>query len=41
MQVHNSLAAAAVAREAGLSVEEIAARLSAAQPRSRWQMESG
>lgn len=40
VQVHNSLAAAAVGREAGLSVEETAARLSKAQPRSRWRMET-
>ncbi|MEU9314051.1 UDP-N-acetylmuramoyl-tripeptide--D-alanyl-D-alanine ligase [Streptomyces sp. NPDC048256] len=40
VQVHNSLAAAAVGREAGLSVEEIAARLSEALPRSRWRMET-
>ncbi|WP_412080757.1 UDP-N-acetylmuramoyl-tripeptide--D-alanyl-D-alanine ligase [Streptomyces sp. SCL15-4] len=40
VQVHNSLAAAAVAREAGLDVERIAARLSEALPRSRWRMET-
>ncbi|MEU5281092.1 UDP-N-acetylmuramoyl-tripeptide--D-alanyl-D-alanine ligase [Streptomyces asoensis] len=40
VQVHNSLAAAVVGREAGLSVEEIAARLSDAQPRSKWRMET-
>ncbi|MFD9441814.1 UDP-N-acetylmuramoyl-tripeptide--D-alanyl-D-alanine ligase [Streptomyces sp. NPDC060006] len=40
VQVHNSLAAAAVGREAGLGVEEIAHRLSQAQPRSRWRMET-
>lgn len=40
VQVHNSLAAAVVGREAGLSVDEVAARLSEAQPRSRWRMET-
>lgn len=40
VQVYNSLAAAAVGREAGLGVEDIAARLSAALPRSRWRMET-
>ncbi|MFD3842465.1 UDP-N-acetylmuramoyl-tripeptide--D-alanyl-D-alanine ligase [Streptomyces sp. NPDC058642] len=40
VQVHNSLAAAVVGREAGLGVEEIATRLSQAQPRSRWRMET-
>jgi UDP-N-acetylmuramoyl-tripeptide--D-alanyl-D-alanine ligase len=40
VQVHNSLAAAAVARETGLDVERIAARLSEALPRSRWRMET-
>ncbi|MFJ4800143.1 UDP-N-acetylmuramoyl-tripeptide--D-alanyl-D-alanine ligase [Streptomyces murinus] len=40
VQVHNSLAAAAVGREAGLGVEQIAARLSEALPRSRWRMET-
>ncbi|MFI1795391.1 UDP-N-acetylmuramoyl-tripeptide--D-alanyl-D-alanine ligase [Streptomyces olivaceoviridis] len=40
VQVYNSLAAAAVAREAGLDVEQIAARLSEAVPRSRWRMET-
>ncbi|MFI8194520.1 UDP-N-acetylmuramoyl-tripeptide--D-alanyl-D-alanine ligase [Streptomyces sp. NPDC085946] len=39
-QVHNSLAAAAVAREAGLAVAEIADLLSAATTRSRWRMET-
>lgn len=38
-QVSNSLAAAAVAREAGLSVADIADLLSAATARSRWRME--
>ncbi|MEV6403955.1 UDP-N-acetylmuramoyl-tripeptide--D-alanyl-D-alanine ligase [Streptomyces bobili] len=40
VQVHNSLAAAAVGREAGLDVEEVAARLSEALPRARWRMET-
>ncbi|GAA3500984.1 UDP-N-acetylmuramoyl-tripeptide--D-alanyl-D-alanine ligase [Streptomyces prasinosporus] len=40
VQVPNSLAAAAVAREAGLYVEQVAARLSEALPRSRWRMET-
>ncbi|RPE39077.1 UDP-N-acetylmuramoyl-tripeptide--D-alanyl-D-alanine ligase [Streptomyces sp. Ag109_O5-1] len=40
VQVPNSLAAAAVAREAGLGADEIAARLSDALPRSRWRMET-
>ncbi|MFJ7905210.1 UDP-N-acetylmuramoyl-tripeptide--D-alanyl-D-alanine ligase [Streptomyces sp. NPDC096198] len=40
VQVHNSLAAAAVGREAGLDVEAVAARLSDALPRSRWRMET-
>ncbi|MBL0799897.1 MULTISPECIES: UDP-N-acetylmuramoyl-tripeptide--D-alanyl-D-alanine ligase [Streptomyces] len=40
VQVHNSLAAAAVGRGVGLSPEEIAARLSRAMPRSRWRMET-
>ncbi|WP_329266695.1 UDP-N-acetylmuramoyl-tripeptide--D-alanyl-D-alanine ligase [Streptomyces sp. NBC_01451] len=40
VQVPNSLAAAAVAREAGLRVQESAARLSQALPRSRWRMET-
>ncbi|MFC8520646.1 UDP-N-acetylmuramoyl-tripeptide--D-alanyl-D-alanine ligase [Streptomyces sp. NPDC057257] len=40
VQVYNSLAAAAVGREAGLPVEEIAARLAQALPRSRWRMET-
>ncbi|MFD7320521.1 UDP-N-acetylmuramoyl-tripeptide--D-alanyl-D-alanine ligase [Streptomyces sp. NPDC059875] len=38
-QVSNSLAAAAVAREAGLSVADVAGLLSAATPQSRWRME--
>ena len=37
--VHNALAAAALAAELGMPVDEIAARLSAAEPRSRWRME--
>ncbi|MEV7393966.1 UDP-N-acetylmuramoyl-tripeptide--D-alanyl-D-alanine ligase [Streptomyces sp. NPDC091215] len=40
VQVHNSLAAAAVGREAGLDVAQVAARLSVALPRSRWRMET-
>ncbi|MFD7993120.1 UDP-N-acetylmuramoyl-tripeptide--D-alanyl-D-alanine ligase [Streptomyces mexicanus] len=40
VQVHNSLAAAAVGREAGLDVDQVAARLSEALPRSRWRMET-
>ncbi|MER6771456.1 UDP-N-acetylmuramoyl-tripeptide--D-alanyl-D-alanine ligase [Streptomyces bacillaris] len=40
VQVHNSLAAAAVGREAGLDTTEIAARLSRALPRSKWRMET-
>jgi UDP-N-acetylmuramoyl-tripeptide--D-alanyl-D-alanine ligase len=40
VQVHNSLAAAAVGREAGVDVQEIAVRLSQALPRSRWRMET-
>ncbi|ESQ01201.1 UDP-N-acetylmuramoylalanyl-D-glutamyl-2, 6-diaminopimelate--D-alanyl-D-alanine ligase [Streptomyces sp. GBA 94-10 4N24] len=40
VQVHNSLAAAAAGRGAGLAPEEIAARLSQALPRSRWRMET-
>jgi UDP-N-acetylmuramoyl-tripeptide--D-alanyl-D-alanine ligase len=40
VQIPNSLAAAAVARAAGLSVEEVATRLSQAHPRSRWRMET-
>lgn len=40
VQIPNSLAAAAVAREAGLDVEQIAVRLSEALPRSRWRMET-
>lgn len=40
VQVHNSLAAAVVGREAGLDVAEIAAHLSGALPRSRWRMET-
>ncbi|MFF8618249.1 UDP-N-acetylmuramoyl-tripeptide--D-alanyl-D-alanine ligase [Streptomyces sp. NPDC015350] len=39
-QVHNSLAAAAVAREAGLDTTQIADLLSAATPQSRWRMEA-
>lgn len=39
-QVYNSLAAAAVAREAGLDVDTIAELLSAATPQSRWRMET-
>ncbi|MFD7769849.1 UDP-N-acetylmuramoyl-tripeptide--D-alanyl-D-alanine ligase [Streptomyces sp. NPDC059787] len=39
-QVHNSLAAAAVAREAGLAVGRIAELLSSAAPQSRWRMET-
>jgi UDP-N-acetylmuramoyl-tripeptide--D-alanyl-D-alanine ligase len=38
-QVPNSLAAAALAAELGLGLDEIAAGLSAAQARSRWRME--
>jgi UDP-N-acetylmuramoyl-tripeptide--D-alanyl-D-alanine ligase len=38
-QVPNSLAAAALALELGMEVDEIAAGLSAAQARSRWRME--
>jgi UDP-N-acetylmuramoyl-tripeptide--D-alanyl-D-alanine ligase len=38
-QVTNALAAAAVAREAGLSVSQIAQSLSSAAPLSRWRME--
>ncbi len=37
--VDNALAAAAVALEAGLPVDGIAARLASAAPRSRWRME--
>jgi UDP-N-acetylmuramoyl-tripeptide--D-alanyl-D-alanine ligase len=37
--VQNALAAAALASELGMPVDEIAARLSAAEPRSRWRME--
>jgi len=37
--VQNGLAAAALASELGMPVDEIAARLSAAEPRSRWRME--
>jgi UDP-N-acetylmuramoyl-tripeptide--D-alanyl-D-alanine ligase len=37
--VPNALAAAALAGELGMPVDEIAARLSAAEPRSRWRME--
>ena len=40
VQIPNSLAAAAVAREAGLDVDQTAARLSAALPRSRWRMQA-
>ncbi|OCC13994.1 UDP-N-acetylmuramoyl-tripeptide--D-alanyl-D-alanine ligase [Streptomyces sp. PTY087I2] len=40
VQVHNSLAAAAVGRETGLDTAEIAARLSRALPRSKWRMET-
>ncbi|MBK3639475.1 UDP-N-acetylmuramoyl-tripeptide--D-alanyl-D-alanine ligase [Streptomyces sp. MBT33] len=40
VQIPNSLAAAAVAREAGLDVTQIAARLSEALPQSRWRMET-
>ncbi|MGW0757151.1 UDP-N-acetylmuramoyl-tripeptide--D-alanyl-D-alanine ligase [Streptomyces sp. NPDC002814] len=40
VQVHNSLAAAAVGLEAGLDVKQIADRLSEAMPRSRWRMET-
>ncbi|MGW4291058.1 UDP-N-acetylmuramoyl-tripeptide--D-alanyl-D-alanine ligase [Streptomyces sp. NPDC004673] len=40
VQVHNSLAAAAIGLHAGLTVEEVADRLSAAMPRSRWRMET-
>ncbi|WP_308378118.1 glutamate ligase domain-containing protein [Streptomyces sp. ISL-98] len=39
-QVHNSLAAAAVAREAGLTVGQIAELLSAATVQSPWRMET-
>ncbi|MEV3853126.1 UDP-N-acetylmuramoyl-tripeptide--D-alanyl-D-alanine ligase [Streptomyces sp. NPDC050095] len=39
-QVFNSLAAAAVAREAGLGTERIAALLSGATAQSRWRMET-
>jgi UDP-N-acetylmuramoyl-tripeptide--D-alanyl-D-alanine ligase len=38
-QVPNALAAAAVGLEAGLTVDAVAAALSAATPRSRWRME--
>ena len=37
--VHNALAAAALAGQLGMPVDEVAARLSAAEPRSRWRME--
>jgi len=37
--VSNALAAAAVAREAGMALHEIAEALSAATPASRWRME--
>ncbi|MFM9493684.1 UDP-N-acetylmuramoyl-tripeptide--D-alanyl-D-alanine ligase [Streptomyces galilaeus] len=40
VQIPNSLAAAAVAREAGLDVGQIADLLSAATPQSRWRMET-
>ncbi|MGV9427952.1 UDP-N-acetylmuramoyl-tripeptide--D-alanyl-D-alanine ligase [Streptomyces sp. NPDC003656] len=40
VQVHNSLAAAAIGIHTGLTVEEVADRLSAAMPRSRWRMET-
>ncbi|MET8029660.1 UDP-N-acetylmuramoyl-tripeptide--D-alanyl-D-alanine ligase [Streptomyces avermitilis] len=40
VQVHNSLAAAAVGREAGLDADQIASLLSAATPQSRWRMET-
>ncbi|GAB2966733.1 UDP-N-acetylmuramoyl-tripeptide--D-alanyl-D-alanine ligase [Streptomyces pseudoechinosporeus] len=39
-QVHNSLAAAAVARDAGLPVSQIAELLSAATTQSPWRMET-
>ncbi|MFI6050393.1 UDP-N-acetylmuramoyl-tripeptide--D-alanyl-D-alanine ligase [Streptomyces violascens] len=39
-QIHNSLAAAAVAREAGLSTARIAELLSGATAQSRWRMET-
>jgi UDP-N-acetylmuramoyl-tripeptide--D-alanyl-D-alanine ligase len=38
-QVGNALAAAAVGLQVGMSVEEIAAALGAATPRSKWRME--
>ena len=38
-QVGNALAAAAVARELGMAVTDVAAALSLAQPASRWRME--
>ncbi|MGX7680409.1 UDP-N-acetylmuramoyl-tripeptide--D-alanyl-D-alanine ligase [Jatrophihabitans sp. DSM 45814] len=37
--VGNALAAAAVALECGLSIEDVGAALSAARPRSKWRME--
>jgi UDP-N-acetylmuramoyl-tripeptide--D-alanyl-D-alanine ligase len=37
--VSNALAAAAVAMECGLALPDVAAALSAAEPRSRWRME--
>ncbi|MDX3523353.1 UDP-N-acetylmuramoyl-tripeptide--D-alanyl-D-alanine ligase [Streptomyces scabiei] len=40
VQIHNSLAAAAVGREAGLRVDQIAELLSAATGQSRWRMET-
>ncbi|MFE9553108.1 UDP-N-acetylmuramoyl-tripeptide--D-alanyl-D-alanine ligase [Streptomyces sp. NPDC006703] len=39
-QIHNSLAAAAVAREAGLTIAQIAALLSGATAQSKWRMET-
>jgi UDP-N-acetylmuramoyl-tripeptide--D-alanyl-D-alanine ligase len=38
-QVANALTAAAIGREAGLSVDQLACRLSTARPASRWRME--
>ena len=38
-QVSNALAVAAVALECGMPLEDVAAALSSAQPRSRWRME--
>ncbi|MFG2816229.1 UDP-N-acetylmuramoyl-tripeptide--D-alanyl-D-alanine ligase [Streptomyces sp. NPDC048410] len=40
VQVHNSLAAAAIGIHTGLTAEEVADRLSTALPRSRWRMET-